>query len=166
MNLNLPSLLFCLIIASLLGASDLIAQNPVPSGINYQAIARNGAGSVYFNQDIGVRISILQGTNPGVIQYTERHTATTNVFGLFTLKIGGGTPLTGAFSDITWNTANQYVKVEVDPTGGTNYTDLGSNELLSVPYAFYAQSSGTGGAPIREPASGLRPRLPPPGTTG
>jgi hypothetical protein len=64
----------------------LKAQNPVPSGINYQAIARNSAGSVYFNQNIAVKISILQGNNPGILQYAERHTVTTNVFGLFNFK--------------------------------------------------------------------------------
>ncbi|MFN5319748.1 MAG: tail fiber domain-containing protein [Bacteroidia bacterium] len=127
-------------------AHDASAQNAVPQGINYQAIARNANGGVYVNQNIAVRISILEGTAPGELRYQERHVATTNVFGLFTLKIGAGTPLIGSFSAINWSTANHYLKVEVDNTGGSNYTDLGENELLSVPYAFYAQTSGSGGS--------------------
>lgn len=123
------------------------AQNQVPRGINYQAIARNNAGSVYVNVNLGVRISILQGGPSGTVQYSERHSATTNSFGLFTLKIGGGTPLTNTFSEITWSTANQYVKVEIDPAGGTNYTEIGSSELLSVPYALYAENGGGQGTP-------------------
>lgn len=123
----------------------LSAQTPVPSGINYQAIARNSNGGVYVNQSIAVRISVLQGSSSGAIQYSETHAVTTNGFGLFSLKIGGGTPVQGTFDDITWSTANQYVKVEVDIAGGTNYVEIGNSELLSVPYALYAESAGNGG---------------------
>lgn len=140
--------LSCAALALLLFSQASFAQTSVPDGINYQAIARNASGSVFVNQNVAVRISILQGSSTGPVQYSERHTATTNAFGLFTLKIGAGTPVSGTFSDITWNTANQFVKVEVDPSGGTNYTDLGTNELLSVPYAFYAETSGNGGGSV------------------
>lgn len=121
-----------------------LAQSVVPQGINYQAIARNAVGNVYINQNIAIKITILSG-NSGPVAYSERHTITTNIFGLFTIKIGSGTPITGVFSDINWETANHYLKVEFDPNGGTTYTDLGAQELLSVPYAFYAASSGSGG---------------------
>ena len=114
MKFNLPLKSLGWFILLTFYSSLLNAQNSVPAGINYQAIARNSAGSVYYNQNIAVKISILQGSNPGILQYAERHTVTTNVFGLFNLKIGAGTPLNGSFSDITWNSANHYVKVEVD----------------------------------------------------
>ena len=71
-------------------SSSLQAQTPVPSGINYQAIARNAAGSVFVNQTVSVRISVLQGSATGVVQYSETHSALTNGFGLFNLKIGSG----------------------------------------------------------------------------
>jgi hypothetical protein len=121
------------------------AQNPVPQGINYQAIARNAVGNVYVNQNVALRITLVEGSG-GASVYSERHTATTNSFGLFTLKIGTGTPLSGNFNSIDWSTANHFIKLEFDPAGGTAYTNLGTQELLSVPYAFYAATSGTGGA--------------------
>lgn len=121
------------------------AQNPAPQGINYQAIARNAVGNVYVNQNVALRITIVEGSG-GPSVYSERQTATTNAFGLFTLKIGTGTPLSGSFASIDWSTANHFIKLEFDPAGGTAYTNLGTQELLSVPYAFYAASSGTGGS--------------------
>ena len=129
-----------------LNTNETLAQNQVPQGINYQAIARNSNGGVFVNQNIGLRISILEGNTPGIIRYQERQIATTNIFGLFTLKIGAGTPILGVFNEVDWSAANHYLKIEIDNTGGTNYTDLGLNELLSVPYAFYAQKSGNGGS--------------------
>ncbi|MEX1187808.1 MAG: collagen-like protein, partial [Bacteroidia bacterium] len=92
----------------ILGVGQISAQAPVPAGINYQAIARNSAGSVYVNQSVSVRISILSGSVAGPVQYSETHTVTTNGFGLFNLKIGGGAAVTGTFDDVTWNNANQY----------------------------------------------------------
>jgi hypothetical protein len=126
-------------------STNLLAQADAPNGINYQGIARNQNGSVYVNQNISVRISILSGNAQGPVLYSESHTVQTNVFGLFNLAIGRGTIITGNFDDIPWESANQYVKVEVDISGGSNYTTLGTNELLSVPYALYAQTAGNGG---------------------
>jgi hypothetical protein len=100
---------------------------------------------VYVNTTLSVRISLLSGGATGPIIYSETHTATTNQFGLFTLAIGRGTLVSGDFLAIPWNAANQYVRVEVDPAGGNNFTLVGNTELLSVPYALYAQSSGGGG---------------------
>jgi len=141
-----PLLRYCLagMLCLFLSFTSLFAQAPVPGGINYQAIARNSAGSVFVNQSVSIRISIIQGQD-GPVQYVERHNSQTNGFGLFNIKIGSGTPVTGNFSDVTWSTANQFIKVEFDPNGGTNFTDLGTSQLLSVPFAFYAESSGNGG---------------------
>lgn len=134
-----------LILLACLMQGIVYAQNLVPQLINYQAIARTASGAVFVNKQLGIRISVLEGSSSGAVQYSERHVVTTNSFGLFTLKIGSGTPLSNTFASITWSTANQYLKVELDPEGGTNYTDLGTNELLSVPYALYAQNGGSGG---------------------
>lgn len=128
----------------LLNSVGVAFAQSVPAGINYQAIARNASGAVYVNQPIAVKVSILQGGPEGLVQYSERHEVSTNVFGLFSFKIGGGIPLSGTFGGITWNTANQYVKTEVDPLGGTSYITVGTSELLSVPYALYAENGGGG----------------------
>ena len=132
--------LFLLFLLSLLSLNN-IAQN-VPQGINYQAIARNSSGSVYVNSNMQVRIGIRSGSASGPTIYSENHQVITNQFGLFNLKIGAGQALSGEFSDIQWNQGNQWIQVEVNP--GSGFETVGTSELLSVPFALYAESSGNG----------------------
>jgi trimeric autotransporter adhesin len=123
-----------------LNAGLLIAQPS--SKINYQAVARNSSGVILANQTVGLRLSIENGPGGPVI-YQERHTPTTNQFGLLTAQIGGGTVLVGVYNAIDWSMANLYLLVDMDPTGGTSYTTMGESQLLSVPSANYAASGGT-----------------------
>ncbi|MCX6199484.1 MAG: collagen-like protein, partial [Bacteroidetes bacterium] len=114
----------------------------VPQAVNYQAVARDASGSVLPNRNISVRITINNGISPGFPEFQETHHATTNQFGLFTLKIGLGTLVFGNFPSITWATGNKYLLVEFDQNGGTNYLNMGASQLLSVPYALYAETAG------------------------
>lgn len=122
-----------------------------PQKINYQAVIRNSTGDPVANQNVSLKLSVTDG-NGGTVQYAEIHTGiTTNAFGLVNLKIGTGTPVSGTFSAISWQTGNKYLKIEADIAGGTNYSTLSSTELVSVPYALYSgssNSSNTGGAII------------------
>ena len=113
-----------------------------PQGFKYQAIIRDGGGFVIGNQQIGVRVSILKENPTGTTVYSESHTPTTSNKGLINLVIGNGSVISGIFSDIDWASDDFYVKIEVDMTGGTNYEEMGTSQLLSVPYALYAESSG------------------------
>jgi len=115
-----------------------------PQALNYQAVARNSAGTLITNQKVGIEIIIHQSTATGTPVYSERDSATTNQFGLFTIAIGKGKVLSGTFSAIVWSTGNYWMQVEMDPTGGTSYTPMGTSQLLSVPYALYAQNSSNG----------------------
>ena len=119
-----------------------IALAQAPQKMSYQSVVRNAANQIVANQNIGVKISIVEGSITGTIVYAETHTTTTNVNGLFTLEAGGGTPTTGTFVAINWSNGAHYVKSEIDITGGTNYALSGTMELLSVPYALYAERSG------------------------
>ncbi|HWV65888.1 hypothetical protein [Chitinophaga sp.] len=121
------------------------------TGTNYQAIARNTNGTVLSNQSLTVRFSILGGSAAGPVQYQETHSTTTNTLGLFTLQIGKGTPLTGTYSGVPWANANQYLKVEVSINGG-NFNELGTSQLMSVPYALYAANGNPGPAGATGPA--------------
>lgn len=129
-------------------SGEIFAQ--VPSAFNYQAVARDSFGNVLANRNVSVQFTIEQGINPGIAQYTETQYATTNEFGLFTAQIGFGTPVYGTFSGINWATGNNYLVVNYDPDGGTNFHNIGATQLLSVPYALYAgkvmgDTSGGGG---------------------
>lgn len=123
---------------------SVIVMAQPPQKFNYQGIARMANGNVIAGQNIGLRISILEGSATGSSVYIERHSVTTNQFGLYNLAIGGGTVVSGNMSSINWGSGDKYVKVEVDPAGGTSYTDLGAAQLLSVPYAIYAGNGGGG----------------------
>lgn len=113
-----------------------------PAKFNYQGVARNATGGALANQNLGVRISLINGTPGGTNVYTETHTATTNAYGLYVLAIGGGTVVSGDMNTIDWANGDKFVKVEIDPAGGASYADMGTTQLLSVPYAAYAKNAG------------------------
>ena len=111
-----------------------------PGKFNYQAIARDANGIQLTDQGISVRISVLQGSSSGTAVFSEEHSPTTNTFGLFNLQIGTGTSQTGSLSGIAWGNDSYFIEVEMDPEGGSNYSVLSNSELVSVPYALYAES--------------------------
>jgi hypothetical protein len=132
-----------IILLCMLAGPALMAQ--VPQSFNYQAVVRDAGGNLIISQPVSVKISILQGSSTGIIVYSEKFSPTTNQFGLITLGVGTGTVLNGSFATINWSTGAYWLKIELDAAGGTSYTDMGSSQLLSVPFAMYAGNSGTGG---------------------
>ena len=136
-----------LIALIVLGCFYTVAQ--VPQGFNYQAVARDGDNAILANAALEVKIGLLQGSETGTLIWEETHSVTTNDLGLFTLMIGdttatysGGSAAT--FADINWTLGSYYVKVEVND--GSGYVDMGSAEILSVPYALYAEEGNEGPA--------------------
>ena len=114
----------------------------VPQGIPYQAAARNTAGQALVNTSVKVRFSILDSVATGTTVYQETHSTTTNSVGLFNVNVGMGTAVTGTFSVINWGKNAKFMKMELDITGtGASYVDMGTQQMLSVPYALYAGSS-------------------------
>ncbi|MBE0654802.1 MAG: hypothetical protein IH594_13450 [Bacteroidales bacterium] len=115
----------------------------VPDAFNYQAVVRNSSGELIVNHNVSFRITILLNSETGTPVYVETHSATTNDFGLVSLKIGQGTFVSGAFSPDTWGSNLHFIKIEVDPAGGSSYTLVGTTQLLSVPYAFHAETANS-----------------------
>lgn len=111
-----------------------------PEKFTYQSVIKNSSGYLLKNQEIGLRISILFNSSNGMSIYSEEHRVESNSNGLVTLIIGEGVT-TDVFSDIDWGNGEYYLKVEVDPQGGINYTMNQTSQLLSVPYALYAGNS-------------------------
>lgn len=133
--------IFIITFALLLIIASSFAQ--APNKMSYQAVIRNSSNALVTNAAVGMRISILQASATGTAVYVETQNPTTNANGLASLEIGGGTVVNGTFSTIDWTNGPYFVQTEIDPTGGTNYTITGTSQLLSVPYALYAASSGT-----------------------
>ncbi|HMQ00534.1 MAG TPA: hypothetical protein PKC24_12190, partial [Cyclobacteriaceae bacterium] len=129
------------------------AQSQSPKGINFQAVARQFDGRPIANKQISIRISIAEGSASGNKEYVEQQFPTTNPLGLFDLVIGQGNRISGEFNAVNWSTGNKWIQIEIDPNGGTNFIILGSQQMLTVPYAFFADRAAnvieyTGGAGI------------------
>jgi len=113
-----------------------------PASFNYQAVARYADGIPVQSHPVGLRISIVDGSANGSVIYTEEHEVITSESGLFILEIGKGTS-SQSFSDINWNSGQtKWLRVEMDISNTANYTLMGATQLLSVPYALFAQESG------------------------
>lgn len=114
-----------------------------PAAFSYQAVARDQSGVVLADQQIGLRITLYSPSGSESHRYVEEHTVTTNAYGLVDIAIGRGKAQEGTFDSLDWGQGSYFVKVEMDEEGGTDYHDMGLSELLSVPYALYAERTGT-----------------------
>ena len=107
--------------------------------IPYQGVARDTQGAPLQNQTITLLLAIedISGTE----LFSETHSTTTNQFGLFNVKIGS----ISSMPSNLWSNGDRFLHVNMDPTGGSVFTDLGTTQFLSVPYALYAETSNTPG---------------------
>jgi hypothetical protein len=118
--------------------STIYAQTP--QLLNYQGVARNAFGNAIPNRQMTLRLSIRNGSSTGSVVYAETRSVTTNAGGLYTVQIGSGGTLatSGSIAAINWQVGSKFLQVEVDPEAGTNFLDLGTTQLVSVPYALSA----------------------------
>jgi len=137
MKTTFTKIFFSMLVVVQLSFYSALAQ--APQAFNYQAVARDVSGNVLPKQALGIRVSIHLGSATGAVSYSETFGPTTNEFGLFTLAIGTGTVVDGQFDTIAWGKSQYWMQVEMDPAGGATYTDMGTTQLLSVPYAMFAE---------------------------
>ncbi|MCO6163156.1 hypothetical protein [Flavobacterium sp. NRK F7] len=128
------------LLATLLVTASIFAQ--APEKMSYQAIVRDASDALVVSTTVGMQISILQGSAAGTAVYVETQTPTTNANGLVSIEVGSGSVVSGTFNTIDWSSNSYYIKTDVDPTGGSTYPISGTSQLLSVPYALFAKSSG------------------------
>lgn len=129
-----------LILSLFLFVTGIFAQSP--GKITYQAVVRDADGDLVKNTTVGIQLSILQTTIDGTSVYVENHASETNINGLVTCEIGNGTSL-DAFDLIDWANGPYFLKTEIDVDGGTNYSITSTSQLLSVPFALYANTADT-----------------------
>jgi uncharacterized protein (TIGR02145 family) len=127
--------ILCIAIASL---TQLQAQ--APQGFNYQATVRNSTGDLIVNTNVYFKFNVIQGSETAVPIFTETHYVPTDDLGQVNLVIGQGTANTGTFSELDWSLGSYYLGIELDT--GSGYVAMGTTQLLSVPYALYAENSG------------------------
>ena len=114
----------------LLITSFLFAQ--APQGIPYQVVLRNADGTVMASSAANMVFMIHDGSATGTVVYQESHTLTSNAQGLVTCVVGNGVVSQGNFANINWGSGTKFLHVMM----GT--TDLGTQQMLSVPYALYS----------------------------
>lgn len=121
--------------------TNIMAQ--VPQAINFQAIARDGSGSIMSNTDVMIRLSVIDSVAGGAIVYQELRALQTDLYGSFNFQIGFNPDFvtTGVFADINWATGSKYLKIDYDPTNTFNWgLTLGTIGFSTVPYAFTSGS--------------------------
>ncbi len=95
------------------------------------------------NQNITFRVSLLANDQNGDIVYQETHFITTSTYGGFSLSIGRGNVQEATFEDLDWSSNSYNLKIEFDANDGSGFDELGTSEILSVPYALYSMASST-----------------------
>ena len=124
----------------LITLQSLCAQ--IPQGFDYQATVRDGVGNTITNTYVGFKFHILQGGAGVSSSYSEFHYLPTDDLGTVHLTIGTGDVETGTFDQIDWSLGNYHLSVEVNT--GSGFVAMGTTQLMSVPFAMYALSSGDG----------------------
>ena len=140
--------------------ATLLAQAPLL--INYQAIVRGATGQpVNAGTVVALRFTIHDGSPTDTAVFIETQHDTTNQFGLVNTHIGTSNNL----AIVNWSTGNKYLEVELDPAGGNNFTNMGTSQLTSVPYALFAANSQPGPQGVTG-ATGANGGVGPTGLTG
>ncbi len=130
---NYSAIVFILLVNLMITSSGF---GQVYEKMSYQAVIRDASNNLVVNQTVGMQVSIMVGVGTA---YIETHTPTANANGLVSIEVGGGTLVAGSWSSIYWAYEECFIKTDVDPTGGTNYTITVISQLLSVPYAINAE---------------------------
>ena len=155
-----------LLLAFAISAATMVAQSP--QQMNYQAVVRDAQGAVVSNATpVSIRFTIHDLTTSGTVVFMETQATTTNQFGLVTLQIGAN----GNLGGVSWGSGAKYLQVEVEINNSGTYTDMGTSQLISVPYALYAANSAAGpqgpaGAQGPQGPQGIAGATGPQGATG
>ncbi len=130
-------------------------------GINFQGVARSANGTIIAGSNISLRLSIISKSVDATPEFVETKTVVTNSQGIFSIVVGDSTnkAITGNFKNIVWADAPKFLKVEMDPSGGSNYINMGATQLQYVPYSFYslgvAAANVTGILPLAKGGTGV-----------
>lgn len=135
-----------ILILTVVFSLNFYAQAPITTQkLTYQAVVRGQSNFLQINTAINVKVSLIHGEPNGIASYIETHKPVTNDNGLFTIKIGGGTILSGSYDDFKWQEGPVFLKTEIDFKDQWNidFNFVNTSELLSVPYANYSHKSGS-----------------------
>jgi hypothetical protein len=140
-----------LVLFFLLFAKAAKAQTTSPNGMIYQAVARDGSGNLAAKRSILVQTTIHKGSATGTVMYRDEHKVNSNADAMFTVIVGQGTYLSGLYKkiiDIPWGSDKYFFNLKICVTPSIPrwgwkpvYTDMGTTQFWSVPYALSSGSS-------------------------
>ena len=97
--------------------------------INYQGVARDASNEIIANESIQIGVALRFGLPTSAVLYSENHTVTTDISGVFSLQIGTGIVNSGIYKNLEWGKLASHATITL------NGTDVGTVALQSVPYA-------------------------------
>lgn len=112
-----------------------------PHGIPYQSALRNSNGSILANQAVSLRFTIHDSLVSGAIVFQETHAVTTNAQGIVNVNIGLGVPVVANLAAVDWGQNAKFLQIEMNISSGTNFTDLGTQQMMSVPFALFSNTA-------------------------
>ena len=113
--------LVCLMMMSCL-ISSVFAQTITVKTVVYNTLILNNSKLLLKNTKLGIRATIIKGTEQGEVIYSELLEGKTNAKGNLTIDIGVGYVVAGKYSTFDINGGPYVIKLEMDPSGGTNYS--------------------------------------------
>lgn len=141
------ALFFALVFLSSL---TLFAQTGAPQGFNYQAVPRRFDGTAFNpGQSLKIRFFIRENSAAGAVRYAEEQTLTINQQGAVSAVIGAGNAVSGqphTLNLVEWGATPHFLVVWIDANGNNTFEaneNFGATQLMSVPYALYAQKSAS-----------------------
>lgn len=143
MQNNIANMIRALLILMISLSLNTTLYAQAPQLLNYQGVARNSFGNAIPNKSMTLRITIRNGSATGSALYTETRQIKTNGAGLFATQIGssGAISTVGSLNGISWSVGSKFIQVELDPEGGSAFLDMGTTQLVSVPYALNADNA-------------------------
>ena len=146
------SLIMILLVLSIFA----IVKSQSPQAFNYEAIIRDNSGNVLNNRNIYIVIRILEGSTNGSTVFEENHFVSTDQFGFIQIAIGSGNNVTGSIGDISWGTNDYYIQTSIDINGTSSPVIMGVSQILTVPYALYADRAGNVDDDDADPANEIQ----------
>jgi hypothetical protein len=105
----------------------------------YQAVVRDQtAKNLFSNQPVKINIKITENGENNVV-FEENHNAETNLNGMVSILIGGGTNVSGNLTDIEWN--NNVIVAATFKDSTDQVISLVETPVMPVPYALQADNS-------------------------
>ena len=130
-----------------------------PPGFSFQSILKDSMGGVARNITGLIKCQILKNSVAGEMVFEELHSIKTNNDGIFSIIIGQGKKIGGIANSlyaIDWGHETYYLslKTAITPSQSIRinpalltYTDIGTTQLWSVPFALFALQTNTDAIP-------------------